>query len=458
VKKPKQAITLVFCVTLLLLSLAACNTAPATPGTTTPGAIEPGEALAVTLVADFRNGSSELDQREIPWEYEGDLDIATLATALSDATGLDFFVDGKIEGDKAFVAWLNTSTLVAGLDDREQNEDFFFYDATSLNWFMLDSLAGTIKKNIPEIKEVYYSGEDGEPLVCSNPEDMAAQGLVLPVDQYYESSAFFLAHADGRGEIDDEGDAGEGRGDLIDDADDPAYWDGFNFGPNLAYAEEYQYLDDPGASLNPAEAAKLVFETCKDNGNIPEYSDATEYQMVLVDLTDIEGEDCYVYRLDVDEPTGTIGAAYAYAYQSGAIYMEGQGSQWVPLTGGGDGRGDLLDDAGAGVDWDGFDFGPNLAYAEEYEYLGDPGDYVYPHEGAKITFHAVKDNEYITGYSDSVEYKMTLVDITDIDGKECFVYRCDGEDDFAAGFAYDYQGEGIYMQGQGGQWVLLTIE
>lgn len=72
----------------------------------------------------------------------------------------------------------------------------------------------------------------------------------------------------------------------------------------------------------------------RDHGNIPEYSDETQYTMTLVDLVDIEGEECYLYRLDPDEPTGTIGAAYAYAYQSGNIYMQGQGGQWVqPVEG-----------------------------------------------------------------------------------------------------------------------------
>ncbi|MDR1656954.1 MAG: hypothetical protein LBT47_05290, partial [Deltaproteobacteria bacterium] len=70
----------------------------------------------------------------------------------------------------------------------------------------------------------------------------------------------------------------------------------------------------------------------------------------------------------------------------------------------------------------------------------------------------VKNNGYIPGYSDDVEYTMTLVDIADIDGKECYVYRCDTESgDFSAGFAFPYQSDGIYMQGQQGQWVPLTI-
>lgn len=101
--------------------------------------------------------------------------------------------------------------------------------------------------------------------------------------------------------------------------------------PNLTYSEEYTLEGDSGDYANAAEAAKLVFDYCKENEHIPAYSDETLYTMVLVDLADIEDEECYVYRLDIDEPTGTLGAAYAYAYQSGNIYMQGYGGQWVPL-------------------------------------------------------------------------------------------------------------------------------
>lgn len=122
-----------------------------------------------------------------------------------------------------------------------------------------------------------------------------------------------------------------------------------------------------------------------------------------------------------------------------------------------DGRGDMLDDDADGdpAYWNGFDFGPNLIYAEEYESQGYTDEYLNAAEAAKLTFNDAKDTGYIPDYSDSVEYTMTLVDIEDIDGDECYVYRCDGEDGFAAGFAYSYQVGDIYMQGQGGQWVVL---
>jgi len=126
-------------------------------------------------------------------------------------------------------------------------------------------------------------------------------------------------------------DGGRGRGDTFDtDSDDDLpYWNGMNFGPNLSYNEEYEVRSDPGEYASAAEGAKLTFDTMKENGNVPEYSDTVEYEMILVDLTDVEGEECYVYRLDIDEPTGTIGAAYAYAYQSGNMYMQGFGGVWV---------------------------------------------------------------------------------------------------------------------------------
>lgn len=104
--------------------------------------------------------------------------------------------------------------------------------------------------------------------------------------------------------------------------------------------------------------------------------------------------------------------------------------------------------------WNGLDFGQNLAYDEEYEIQGDPGEYMNPAECAKVVFDEVKSNGNIDGYSDSTEYKMTLVDLMDINGEECHVYRCEGGS-FAAGFAYAYQSGGIYMQGQGGAWVKL---
>lgn len=318
-KKWTKTILTAISVSVLVLSLAACNGGDDFPEFE-PIPVPPEYTETATLIADFSAGSELLNQKEYFQGYNGSLDIAMLSDYLSDLTGLDFFADGKVEGGKAFISWRDESTLVAGLDDREQSEEFFFYDAISLNWFMMDSLAATVKKNFPEVTEVYYSGENGESVVFPNPEDMASQGLpVLPIDLPYEGSTFFVSHADGRGDMSD--DSADG---------DIPYWDGLDFGPNLSYAEEYEIQGDPGEYMNAAEAAKLTFEAAKLGGHIPGYNGSVAYTMTLTDLADVNGEECYVYRCG----GGAFGAGFAYAYQSGGIYMQGYGGQWVPLDAG----------------------------------------------------------------------------------------------------------------------------
>jgi hypothetical protein len=127
----------------------------------------------------------------------------TLADELSAWTGLGFSLNDVSFGeDSITVDWSKDSTLIAGLGDREMNEELrpYLYDAVSLNWFMMDSLATTLKNNM-DIATVYYCSEGGS-VTFPNPEDMAAQGLPeLPADQPYEGSAFFISHAGGRGDL-----------------------------------------------------------------------------------------------------------------------------------------------------------------------------------------------------------------------------------------------------------------
>jgi hypothetical protein len=171
---------------------------------------ESTETFTLTLYADFSNGASdgEVKEKEIalPLEnepYSQSLIAFILADKLSEWTGLDFTLNDVFftNYESVEVDWSKDSTLIAGLDDREQKEDFHFYDAVSLNWFMMDSLATTLKNNIVETRSVYYLS-DAQPITFPNPEDMAAAGLPeLPIDQPYEGSAFFVAHADGRGDM-----------------------------------------------------------------------------------------------------------------------------------------------------------------------------------------------------------------------------------------------------------------
>lgn len=305
---------------ILALPLTACG------GTAAPNAgSQSGESSAgtvsVTLVADFSAGNPDGEAnglvRQTSVELAGKPDVKALADALSAWTGLDFLLlDGRVDGGSAYADWSAASTLIGGLDDREQKEDFHFFDAISLNWFMMDSLLRTIRENLP-VETVYYSMDGGQDLQFLIPEDMAAQGLpFLPADQPYEGSAFFVTHADGRGDLFEESDMG----------DDLPSWNGFDFGPNLSYAEEIAPQGDFGDYPSPAEAAMLTFRAMRDDGRIQDYSDAKEYLMTLVDLAEINGEECYVYRCEDGE---SYGAGFAYAYQSGSVYMQGQGGQWV---------------------------------------------------------------------------------------------------------------------------------
>ncbi len=163
--------------------------------------------ISLTLYADFSNGLPDGNVEEkmitLPAEKEP-ASPAVIAIALADAltewTGLDFFISDISfpDDDSISVDWSKDSTLIAGLDDREFKEDFFFFDAVSLNWFMMDSLAMTLKQNL-DVSTVYYHSE-GKPITFTNSEDMAIHGLPeLPVDQPYEGSPFFVGHAGGRG-------------------------------------------------------------------------------------------------------------------------------------------------------------------------------------------------------------------------------------------------------------------
>lgn len=118
-----------------------------------------------------------------------------MAAYLSEWTGLDFTLNSVSDTEAGLVVdWSKTSTLLAGLDNREQKEEFRFSDSVTLNWFMMDSLASTLHINLPG-NDVFYCSE-GKPLVFPNPEDMAAQGLsAMPIDEPYYGSYYYVSQA-----------------------------------------------------------------------------------------------------------------------------------------------------------------------------------------------------------------------------------------------------------------------
>jgi len=171
------------------------------PQVTTP---MPDDEFTLTLYAVFLGDDRLHETVPLPIVNESaspSLITFYLAEELSKWTGYDFTLnDVRFGEDSVTVDWSKDSTLIAGSDNMNQKEDFHFLDVVSLNWFMMDSLAMTLKNNL-NIMKVYYCS-DGGPVTFTNPEDMAEQGLPeLPVDQSYEGSAFFMAHADGRGDL-----------------------------------------------------------------------------------------------------------------------------------------------------------------------------------------------------------------------------------------------------------------
>ncbi len=165
------------------------------------------EEARLLLIADFAAGSAEGETKtkEITLPQMEDMPASNavvaffLADSLSEWTGLDFTLnDVRFDNEGVLVDWAADSTLIAGLDEREQKAEFHFLDAVGLNWFMMDSLAQTLKYNLP-VSAVYYQ-TDGGPILFQNREDMAVAGLPeLPVNQPYEGSVFYTAHMGGQG-------------------------------------------------------------------------------------------------------------------------------------------------------------------------------------------------------------------------------------------------------------------
>ncbi|MGI6670031.1 MAG: hypothetical protein ACOX58_00350 [Christensenellales bacterium] len=261
-----------------------------------------GKSVTLTLYADFSNGfDSIIEETQITMSIENEpasqsLIAFALADGLSEWTGLDFTLnDVSFPDDESIIVdWSKDSTLIAGIDDREFKEGFRFYDAVSLNWFMMDSLATTLKRNM-NLTNVYYQSE-AQPITFPNPEDMAAQGLPqLPVDQPYEGSAFFVSHAGGKGSDDDHA------------ADQPIAEGVFTNSLLESIPED---------SITPFEAASglysLVLKDKLTQG--ADYSKEQPMFISCVDVININGEECYL--LSVSGTFNTKAWEYAVCYDS----------------------------------------------------------------------------------------------------------------------------------------------
>ncbi|HWQ75800.1 MAG TPA: hypothetical protein VN441_10825 [Syntrophomonas sp.] len=235
------------------------------------------------------------------------------------------------------------------------------------------------------------------------------------------------------------------------------------------------------------EDTTLLLLTDVKRASAQQYAVSAKAGKVTAGTAAAIGEQSYTFLL-APEDTGDSGGFYAYAWEPGAVGLTSKTAynsaadfmaQWFSKAkeygysetafnftfnenGAIDSLSEFADRSGANGSeqelpyWHSFDFGPNLAYAEEYEIPGDPGEYMNAAAAAKQTFDSARRGGHIPGYNGSVAYTMTLIDLADINGEECYVYRCDGGA-YGAGYAYAYQSGNIYMQGQDGQWVQLDI-
>lgn len=136
------------------------------------------------------------DIKEYPIEYTGTQKTAEeLAAELSKLTGLDFNITASKADDGLIVDWAADSTLVAGLDDREQKEEFFFFDQDSLRWFMMDSLWRTLTENL-NAENIYYIMDGGKELAFEELYPVSVFPSYVP----YIGSEFYFAHTDVRGD------------------------------------------------------------------------------------------------------------------------------------------------------------------------------------------------------------------------------------------------------------------
>lgn len=132
--------------------------------------------------------------QEVKFNYDGELTPDLIASELSDYTGLNFAVKIKETEDGLIVDWMTNSTLLGG-SDTEPKEDFAFHDVDTMSWFMMDSLWGTLTKNL-DIKNVYYTMGDGKPLQLKN----VSNATNFDTSSPYMGSAFYFAHSDVKGD------------------------------------------------------------------------------------------------------------------------------------------------------------------------------------------------------------------------------------------------------------------
>ncbi len=158
---------------LLAFSLVACESAPSSDTddpvendqkdpTEDKDPIEEKEPVEGTLYGNFSTGSTYQDKEDYQktkTEMFDEITVESLSEALTEWTGLQFiYNDVTMEGDTITIDWDGESTFVTGDAPIPQKDEFHFFDAFSLRWFMLDSLHDTLMANL-DVTAIYYTME-----------------------------------------------------------------------------------------------------------------------------------------------------------------------------------------------------------------------------------------------------------------------------------------------------------
>ncbi|MDR1706004.1 MAG: hypothetical protein LBS19_15155 [Clostridiales bacterium] len=300
-----------------------------------------------TLYADFSFAAPEGPDNVITLRVTAnDIDADKLAELLSQWTGLDFILESwEVTGKEIAVDWSVDSTLVAGIDDLELWDDVEFESAENLYWFMMDSLSRTLKASLG-VETVYYSVDGGEPLTWD--EGVMTGLTVLPVDQSYEGSAFFLAHADVKGGDDEATDI-----ELLDDEDANAYLlDEMSALVELGI--DFEYYGDEEIGGEDCRVFELYFWYGED-----EY----DYSYIHDIAVTASGE---IFAPGVEEEWVLI--AEAGEAPEGAYYLDGEPDGGV-ITFNVDGSGELIlpDDDINSLEIEWVSYGDRLYFAAELD-------------------------------------------------------------------------------------------
>lgn len=280
---------------LLCLALSACSskntdTVPKDSDSIPFSSLSQSQGSEITLYASFAAGSEQAVELDLLIQTKAvtvpTVTAEIIATELSQWSGLDFTINSATESENIItVDWSADSTLIANLDDREQKEDFHFFDADSMRWFMMDSLYQSCMENM-DINEVYYTMDGGKELAFEELYPVS----IFPKDVPYMGSPFYFAHADLTGDVSEEG---SDIGDLADYAPTAGIW-------RIDGSTDSAYIDMDGMGLFTTFYASGSVES---DGYLTYNSEAGEYEMytndnLLWNVFYLSGEDELVMGRD----------------------------------------------------------------------------------------------------------------------------------------------------------------